>query len=1210
MLKITSLTLALLLSRGLGQVPEVQLAIIDGGQLKSFTVACDELQCRPADGSADHAFLTGDHKTVAGIFGHAAELETATGNIFAPVLYESGKWRSESGRRIATRKVLVTGEAGRVGEFAEKLGARIEVPTFAPDYFILTFPRAEDSLARLGELRGWSGVTEAQPLLAKIRSKRFIPNDPRFAYSAGNRYYQWHLRNTGQGGGVIGLDVNVVSVWDQFKGRGIKIAIVDDGLETAHPDLSANVDTALDHNWNAGSPDDPTPKDPGEDHGTSCAGVTAARGNNSTGVSGVAPEATLVGLRLIAGDVSDFDEAEAMNWRNDVIQIKSNSWGPNDTGDQLEDAGPLVKAAFKDAVVTGRGGLGTIFTWAAGNGGSENDNVNYDGYANSIYTIAVGAVTDKGERSSYSEPGAAKVISAPSDGDPPNQGIVTTTLVENGTYTNDFGGTSSATPLISGVIALMLEANPGLGWRDVQEILMLTARQLKPTDQGWRVNGGGLHFHHDFGAGLVDAAAAVAMTKTRSNLPPQLSQTMLKNALALAIPDANAGQAEVLFDLSGNAPLRAEHVTVTVDISHRKRGDLAISLVSPAGTVSRLTELHRDRNADFSNWKLMSVHNWGENSAGVWRLKVRDLSLGTTGVLNLVSLEVFGSDSVPVTEPPVFTNPASWVANVGVATSFRVMAENRPDSFSITGLPTGLTFDDSNHLVSGTPVAEGVSNVVVSATNAVGTTHFNLTINIGPKPLAPPIIGTDLVAMAVKGQSFTYVIPATNSPVSYGATPLPAWLTLNGTTGRLSGIPPEGGLLELSVTATNPDGTATSSLTIDVVDSDLDPLARALDAVGFVFTQSGDAQWFVQEAMVQTGTQALQTGAISNSKKVVLSTNVTGPGVLRFYWKVSSEKGFDELRASIDGELALAISGEVDWEEGGLAIPPGNHLVSWTYRKDGNDSAGTDAGWLDHLTFVPGNPFRDFEEAIDYRSLVWTGRESWTGQTAVTQDGFGAIVSTSLPDNGKLVLSTSVTGPGILTFFWKASTEEDFDYFQFSARGAIVEEISGQRNWAQVTYEVPAGETLLEWSYLKDGTASSGADRVWLDQILWHPAGASDLEFWLAQNLPFGNSLTDDFDDDGRPNLLEYALNSDPAKAGRDHEPVLLAGSDGSSFTYLADLAKTGITYHAAFSTDLSTWSLAPDSPTMLNGTLETREVVIPAAQQKVFLRLEVKVKP
>jgi len=175
---------------------------------------------------------------------------------------------------------------------------------------------------------------------------------------------------------VANADINVEPVWNYpgsgYRGTGVIVGVVDDGLETAHPDLADNVRTDIDYDWNDSTPNDPNPADPypntPDDHGTACAGNVAAVGNNSLGVSGSAPEAKLVGLRLIADTTTDSQEADAMNYLKDIIAIKSNSWGPNDQVTTPDGPGTLTKAALKSAAETGRGGKGTIFMWAGGNG--------------------------------------------------------------------------------------------------------------------------------------------------------------------------------------------------------------------------------------------------------------------------------------------------------------------------------------------------------------------------------------------------------------------------------------------------------------------------------------------------------------------------------------------------------------------------------------------------------------------------------------------------------------------------------------------------------------------------------------------------------------------------------------------------------------------------------------------------------------------------
>jgi subtilisin-like proprotein convertase family protein len=327
----------------------------------------------------------------------------------------------------------------------------------------------------------------------------------------------------------------------------------------------------------------------------------------------------------------------------------------------------LAAKAFQESATLGRGGKGTIFVWAGGNGRLDGDNSNYDGYANSIHTIAVGAVDDRGRVSDYSEPGANLVVVAPSDTGwytSFRQGIATTDLVgdqglnaeglvndvatvygypsdfPNASYTKIMGGTSSATPIAAGVIALILEANPQLGWRDVQAILIKTATKVSPSHRDWIVNGAGQPFNHDFGAGLINAEAAVTLAKTWKLLPKQQSIVREETALSLRIPDNQAAGLTRSYAVSSN--LRVEHVTVTVDLQHENRGQLEVLLTSPSGTVSRLAEVHQDDGDDYK-WTFMTVRNWGESAQGTWRLTVRDRVSGTVGTLKSVRLTVLGS---------------------------------------------------------------------------------------------------------------------------------------------------------------------------------------------------------------------------------------------------------------------------------------------------------------------------------------------------------------------------------------------------------------------------------------------------------------------------------------------------------------------------------------------------------------------------------------
>lgn len=482
-------------------------------------------------------------------------------------------------------------------------------------------------------------IEAAYPLVENQMLPRWVPNDPKFPD-------QWHLQNTGQTSGVSGEDVNITGAWNSYKGTGVVIGIVDDGLDWNHPDLDDYYESTLDYDY-CQDDGDPSPAS-NKAHGTASAGVAAGVGDNNLGVSGSAPMAGLAGLKLIACSTTDVRESSALAHERQDIDIYSNSWGPSDDGETLEGPGPLMYDAMENDALLGRGGLGNIITWAAGNGLDDNDNSNYDGYANLRYTIAVTAVTHYGVQSYYAEPGANILVASPSNGD--GEGITTTDNQGSGGYTSNdytdtFGGTSSATPLVSGVIALMLEANPNLTWRDVQHILVHTSRQndAGASVNSWATNGAGHDVSHKYGFGVVDAGAAVTLSETWTTVSDETSATTgTLTCSQCNIQDNNANLVTVNTMVS--EPIKAENVDVIVDITHQSRGDLEVILTSPSGTQSVLSEKHNDGGADYNNWRFSTVHNWDEDCRGEWTLTVEDKRSGNIGTLDSWELVVYGTE--------------------------------------------------------------------------------------------------------------------------------------------------------------------------------------------------------------------------------------------------------------------------------------------------------------------------------------------------------------------------------------------------------------------------------------------------------------------------------------------------------------------------------------------------------------------------------------
>lgn len=759
-----------------------------GSRGERLAVAMDEVCLKKADGKASYVKLD-PPATPATIKTRLREFAPEFEAL--PVAYPEDEERNEANRVVVTRQLRVQLPPESAARVASANGLDVtERPSYAPEWVIMDAADPMAALAVLDGLRSSPAVASADVLVARQRSTKALPNDTLISQ-------QWHLKNTTTSPNIT--HANVENAWNfggtgGVRGTGIRIGIVDDGLQTTHPDLS-NIDTVNDKDWN-NNDNDPNPEDD-DNHGTAVAGVAGAAGNNSQGVSGVAPSSTLVGMRLVGGflGITDNQEAEAMDWRNDIIQVKNNSWGPSDLYNRLVAPEPLTALALKNAAETGRGGKGTIFVWAGGNGKDRQNNSNYDGYANSIYTIAVTATDSLGQSAYYSEPGANILISAPSSGSGGALGVVTTDRTGNlgyntstssneladRSYTKTFGGTSSATPVVSGVVALMLEKNPNLGWRDVQEILIRSATPFLTTDPGWKTNGAGLKFNHQFGAGLVNAAAAVNMAATWTNLTAQTSLAVSNNT-PLTIPNLNDTGVSKSFVFTSTTH-RVEQVTVKLTADHTNRGNLDITLTSPSGMVSQLSTVSTNAEDEFEDWTFSTVQHWGESATGTWTLRVSDRSsLGnaTGGTLGNCQVTLFGSSTAPV-------NPAPQVA---------ITSPTPGQEFSL-GATVNVQVAASDVALDGNPGV--ITNVELLVNDSVvasdASAPYEFTFNPGPGAYSLVARATDSEG-GVKSSAAVAITVANQAPVITAAS--------------LSSTAPtyaDQSVTVLNVTASDPEGS-------------------------------------------------------------------------------------------------------------------------------------------------------------------------------------------------------------------------------------------------------------------------------------------------------------------------------------------------------------------------------------------------------------------
>ncbi|XP_055845205.1 furin-like protease 2 isoform X2 [Episyrphus balteatus] len=472
---------------------------------------------------------------------------------------------------------------------------------------------------------------------------------------------QWYLN----GGAKDGLDMNIGPAWQKgYTGKGVVVSILDDGIQTNHPDLAQNYDPDASYDIN-GNDSDPTPQDNGDNkHGTRCAGeVAAVAFNNYCGV-GVAYNASIGGVRMLDGSVNDAVEAKALSLNPQHIDIYSASWGPEDDGSTVDGPGPLARRAFIYGVTSGRQGKGSIFVWASGNGGRYTDSCNCDGYTNSIFTLSISSATQGGFKPWYLEECSSTLATTYSSGTPGHDKSVATVdmdgrLRPDHICTVEHTGTSASAPLAAGICALALEANPNLTWRDMQYLVVMTSRpEPLEKESGWIINGVKRKYSHKFGYGLMDAGGMVSLAEQWTSVPPQHICKSRENNEDRKIEGSYGYTLQTHMDVNGcagtiNEVRYLEHVQCKITLRFFPRGNLRILLTSPMGTTSTLLfERPRDIvKSNFDDWPFLSVHFWGEKAEGRWNLQVINggrRRVNQPGILSKWQLIFYGTAVKPV----------------------------------------------------------------------------------------------------------------------------------------------------------------------------------------------------------------------------------------------------------------------------------------------------------------------------------------------------------------------------------------------------------------------------------------------------------------------------------------------------------------------------------------------------------------------------------
>ncbi len=483
---------------------------------------------------------------------------------------------------------------------------------------------------------------------------------------------------------------DIETVWNEYTGNGVNIGIYDNGIQFTHSDLDDNYNSALEVVDNNGIPIRPTPNLINNDaQGTAVAGIIAAE-KNGDGTVGIAFGSSITGVNILDPASYGYLYSKTPAGQSafvDVISqassfdIMSNSWSKAASFDLSQSQAAvgsidyLYLQQIEQNIIAGRTGLGTVVVQAAGDDGTD---ANGSSINASRFTISVAATDSNGFATEFTNFGSSIFITSPA------ANITTDLIGDNGfnaigisettgpdtltdtDYTSTFGNTVAATPIVSGVIALMLDANSNLGWRDVQNILAISAGHTGTAvgapatgfEHGaWSFNGatnwngGGMSIHGSYGFGVIDGFAAVRLAEVWSALytSPLTSANEQTGAslttelgTGLAIPDNGT---EATFSISSSVDISVEHLRLNLNFEHTFIGDIEIFLTDPSGSKIQIAYDNNTPTSFSGIWSYGVDSLLGVSSLGDWMVSVSDaFALSDNGTLFSGSIDFFGTE--------------------------------------------------------------------------------------------------------------------------------------------------------------------------------------------------------------------------------------------------------------------------------------------------------------------------------------------------------------------------------------------------------------------------------------------------------------------------------------------------------------------------------------------------------------------------------------